>query len=369
MIPASTTLSEEGRRTRRTLLWLAGLIVGINLLAWGLTRLSSGGGVDGPDGSSYVTTANGAAALEGLLGRLGVETHRIRQPLDEVTLDPSGTFVALDVSSSTYTASELNALERFMTEGGRLVVAGPAAFVERLFADASTWTTSGAASAETSGTVAGPSEGVRLSAFGSFEVSGADEPFLAEGQTVIGVSRRVGEGTFLWVADSHPFHNAGIGNGRNAVAVVGMVDPAGPVYFDEYRHGYMDEASIWQVLPSGWQTASILGAVVILLALVSYGRRFGPPYELERRLPPGREAYLESVAGILSRAGATEDALTVLREEARHLLGERGDPRAAAVAAGMEAAQIEAVYGTDQSEEALVLVDQALSKLNRRDTR
>src|SRR5690606_16385928 len=344
MIPPSTTITEEGRRTRRALLWLAGLVVAVNLLAWGITRLTSGRGVDGPDGSSYVTTPDGAAAVEGLLDRLGVATVRIRRPLDEIELDPAGTLLALDVSSSPYTSSELEAIDEFMAAGGRLVVAGQAEFGERLFPDAPRWRTAGADSAQSVGDVAVVGEEVRLGRFGSFEVTAADAPFLTDGNTVIGVSRRVGRGTFVWIADSFPFHNGGIGRGRNAVAVVGMIDPAGPVYFDEYRHGYRDDASLWDVIPSGWQTALLLGAVVVALALVAYGRRFGPPYDLERRLPPGRETYLESVAGILSRAGAVSDSLEVLREEALRRLSERGDPRAAAVAAGLEDAEIEALF-------------------------
>src|SRR5690606_3934128 len=106
-----------------------------------------------------------------------------------------------------------------------------------------------------------------------------------------------------------------------------------------------------------------------LFRSVAYGRRFGPPYDLERRLPPGRETYLESVAGILSRAGAVSDSLEVLREEALRRLCERGDPRAAAVAAGLEDADIEALFADDVSEESLVSVDRALAKLSREKAR
>lgn len=365
MIP-STTITDEGRRTRRTLVWLAAGVVGVNLLAWGLARISSGGGVDGPTGSSYVTTADGAAAVEGLLSRLGTPTVRLRVPLDEAQLDPQGTVLALDVTSSDYSSSELEALDRFMMDGGRLVVAGQAGFVERLFPDTPRWRTAGASSGEVTGTVAGHLEAVQLSGFGSFEPTDEYAPFLVATDTVIGISRPVGSGTFIWLADSFPFHNDGIGRGRNAVAVVNMIDPAGPVFFDEFRHGYREEASVWQVLPSGWQTALLLGAAVIVLALVSYGRRLGPPHDLERRLPPGREAYLEAVAGMLSRAGATGEALSILRAEARRRLSEHGDPYSAAVAAGLDEAQIAAVLGDEESRDALVLADRALKRLRER---
>ena len=45
MIPPSTTITDKGRRTRRTLLWLAAVVVGLNLLIWVVSRFATEGGV------------------------------------------------------------------------------------------------------------------------------------------------------------------------------------------------------------------------------------------------------------------------------------------------------------------------------------
>ena len=67
-------------------------------------------------------------------------------------------------------------------------------------------------------------------------------------------------------------------------------------------------------LVARWQTVLVMTGVVALLGLVAYGRRFGPAHDCHRRLPPGRELYLDSVAGILHRSGDTAAALAHLEQ-------------------------------------------------------
>lgn len=368
MIPPATAITEQGRRTRRLLLWLAVAIVALNVVVWALSRLSSGGGVTGPVGSSYVTTRSGVAALEGSLRRLGFETERLRVPLDEVTLDPDGTLVVSDVGGSEYTTAELNSLDAFLRDGGRLVVAGQAGMVERLVADAPTWRAAGASQATVVDLLdPAPVDPVPLGELGSLETPEDDVPFLVgEDGTVIGASRRVGEGTFVWLADSFPLHNEGLGDPQAAVAVVAMIDPFGPVMFDEYRHGYTEAGGVWAVIPPRWQTTLVLGGVAALVILIGYGRRFGPPYDTSRRLPPGREAYLEAVAGIMARSGDRREALGMIRQEARRRLEERAggaDLQGAARAVGLDPDEAEAVLQDDESDETMVAADRALATL------
>src|SRR5690606_41627142 len=69
------------------------------------------------------------------------------------------------------------------------------------------------------------------------------------------------------------------------------------------------------IFPPSWRTMLLLGAAPLVFGLVAYGRRFGPPYDTERRLPPDRQAYLDAVAGILQRSGSRRTAAQILREE------------------------------------------------------
>jgi hypothetical protein len=361
MIPPSTTITEEGRRTRRTLLWVGGFVVLLNLLVWLGGFFSSGGAVSGPDGSSYVTTRAGTAALAGTLERLGYDVERIRTSLDEISLDPAGTVVLADVGEADYTSAELNHLEAMMRAGGRVLAVGRLAVAERLVVDSPQWRSEGAPAAEPAGPLdEGAIERVALSGFGSLDVTSGDQPLLvAEDGRVIASERPIGDGHFVWLADSFPVQNQGLSTSGSAVAAVTLVDPQGPVYFDEFRHGYRDEGSFWSLLPARWQTVLMMTGVVAVLGLVAYGRRFGPAYDRHRRLPPGRELYLDAVAGILHRSGDTAAALDSIRAHARQLLDRRGreadlDPEARA-----------ALLGDEISEETLMAADRGLAKLTR----
>jgi hypothetical protein len=366
MIPPSTTITERGRRIRRILLGVLALIVGLNLVVWLANSFTSGGAVAGPDGSSYVTRAGGAAAAAGMLERLGVTVERSRTTLDSTPLARGDTLVMVDVGAADYSSSELNALEDFMSGGGRVVVAGQAPMVERLFADSSTWQTQGGRNASPLpglGPVAGLSS-FALSGFGSLDPSPADVPIFGDGKLVVGVTRPVGDGSFWWLADPGPFHNEAIGRPDAAVAVYTLIGPTGTVVFDEYHHGYVDDGSLWQVLPSNWRTALLLGAAAALVALVAYARRFGPPHDERRHLAPGREAYLEAVAGMMVRGGADRDALELIREEIKAQLAARGS-NADAKDSHLDEAQIRAVTGSDDDDDTLLAADHALAALTR----
>lgn len=366
MIPPSTTITEKGRRTRRILLGLLALFVGLNLVVWLANSFTSGGAVTGPDGSSYVTAAGGSAAAAGMLDRLGVTVERSRSTLDSTPLAPDATLVMIDIGSADYSSAELNALDRFMSEGGRVVVAGQAPMVERLFSDPSVWQTRGGSHASP---LPGPGDavglsGFALSGFGSLDPSPSDVPVFADGDLVVGVTRSVGEGSFWWLADSNPFHNQAIGRPDAAVAVYTMIGASRKVVFDEYHHGYVDDGSLWQVLPSNWRTALLLGGIAALAALIAYARRFGPPHDYRRRLAPGREAYLEAVAGMMARGGANQDALELIRQEAQSRLAARKTGTDGGEG-HLDQHQMRAVTGSEDDDDTLLAADHALAALTR----
>jgi len=368
VIPPSTTISHEGRRLRRILLWAGGLVVALNLVVFIVGSSSTGGSVSGPSGSSYATTPHGSAALAGTLERLGADVIRSRTSLDETALTSDMTLAAIEVGEAGYTATELNVLDAFVWDGGRLVVVGPTSLVDHLVTGASTWRTAGSNEAEF--TRSSGVDTVLLSTFGSFRRTSSDEPLLVgpDGE-VVAVMRDVGRGTIVWVADGEPFRNRGIGRGDNGAAAVALLGSGRTVVFDEFRHGYVDEAGLWGTLPSPVRTTLLLGCVVALLAMISYGRRFGPPYDVTRRLGPSRGEYFRAMAGLLQRAGAVSDAVGVLRSEARRLLvrrgGEGADLTPTASAAGLATSEIEAILGSGTTADDLLAVDHAIATLTK----
>lgn len=365
MIPPSTTLTGEGRRLRRILLWAGAALVGLNLIVWLVSSFAAEGSTQGPDGSSFVTTPRGSAAIAGTLDRLGVPTARLRTPIDEAELRPSDTLAVVDVADGAYQPGEVAAIVDFVRDGGHLVVVGESTLVAALMDDPPRWRSAGAATASLEPPVGNGDLNVTLNGFGSLQPGPDDEPFLVAGDgTVVGTVRPVGAGNVLWVADSLPFQNRALA--ESAPAVVAMLDPAGTVYFDEYRHGYRESGGVWSVIPPQWRTALILGSLALVLSLIAYGRRFGPPYDTRRRLPPGREVYLEAVAGILQRSGQRATAAEVLRTEARSRLSNMSlPPEEAAEGMGLEPEEVTALFGEGSTPDDLVAADRALAKLSR----
>jgi hypothetical protein len=367
VIPPSTTITERGRRIRRTLVWLAVGVVVLNLVVVLSEAIFSDGRVSGPAGSSFVTTADGAAAFAGTLERIGTEVARLRTTLDEAELGPDDTLALLAVGESEYAPTEILALDEFVRNGGRLVIAGQAAVAAALLGDPPEWRSEGAGEAAVVGD-AGDIETVALSGFGSLRPTDADEPLLvAEDGTTVAITRAIGSGVVVWVADAGPFSNAVIGRADTAAALVGVVGNGRRVVFDELRHGYGEGGGLWQIIPPGWQVALVLGGITLVATLASYGRRFGPPQDQQRRLAPSRAAYLEAVGGIMARSGGVREAVSVIRDEALRILATRagpgGDLTAEARRAGLDGAEAAAVLGDADDDETLVAVDRALATL------
>lgn len=367
MIPPSTTITDRGRRIRRALMWAAVGVIGLNVAVVVVDALGAGGTVSGPAGSSYVTTADGSAAVAGTLERLGTETARLRTPVTEAALTADSTLVVVEVGDAAYGGPEITAIDEYVRSGGRLVVAGSAGLMETLLSDPPVWRTQGSDTARLrigDGSIGS----VALSGFGSLRPTSADTPLMVgDDGTVVGIVRPMGSGSVVWIADSGPFLNTFVGRSDTAAAVVGMLGPGRRVVFDEYRHGFTDDGGLWSIIPPGWKTALVLGAVTLVVTLAAYGRRFGPPQDERRRLAPSRAAYLEAVAAMMGRGGGTADAVAVIRREARRLLDRRagpgGDLEATARRSGLDDDAIRAVTGDRSDEETLVSVDRALATL------
>lgn len=354
MIPRSTTITEEGRRLRRVLLWALALVVVGNLAVALIGPLFRGDRVTGPFGSSYVTTALGSAGSAEILQAQGLQVHRIRDPLTPDRLDSSQTLIMVEVGHSDLADLELSALTSFVESGGRLILAGPdpSGLIDAVgpFGVAPEWALGGPLSARSS--LPGV-DLVPLSGRAKILSWDGEGVFLrGDGDEVVGLEWTRVAGTVAWLADAEPFLNRSLAVEDSAGLVVSLV--AGrDVLFDEYHHGYGGE-SFFELLPDGWSTTLALLAVAGLTWLVSYGRRLGPPEETERRLPPERAVYVESVAGILSRSGDFEEAVAPVSDRAwRLLVSQAGlgaeatveDVGRAAREAGVPAEEVEAWLG------------------------
>jgi hypothetical protein len=323
VIPRSTTLTPEGRRIRTRLLVAAALIVLINVAVFVGGKLTAGQRVAGPDGSTYVTTAFGTAALFELLEGEDFDVSRLRAPYNTSRLSTEKTLLLIDIGFAGFAAPELTAVAEFLEGGGRLVMAGavPDDLLDVLGEDPPEWVSGGPTVAFATGDLPGVGK-VPLSGGGSFSQTGRATVFLsADDGTPVGAAWPLGEGSILWLADPTPLMNVGLARGDSAGLAVALVGGR-PAMFDEYRHGF-GGASLWQALPDGWTAMLILLALAGLAALTAYARRLGPPEIVERQLRPDRAAYIESVAAILGRTRRLQESIDPVRARARRLLATR----------------------------------------------
>lgn len=305
MIPRSTTLTEEGRRMRGRLLWGLGALTALLALAFAFIALDRSTVVDGPTGSSFATTATGTAAFHDTLARVGRDPLRIQEPLSAGVLGGVDAYAVFDVEFGQYDETELQALRAFVESGGTALIVGiPPNALLGVFDAELDW--SGTSVGEVPVHVPLPhATTVRASRFGSFDPDHSGEPLAGSGERDLAVRFERGSGWVILVADSSVGHNATIDQADNVDFLGDVIE--GRLGFDEFRHGYQNTSSggLLAAAPGNWSGALVLGGIVLLIALVSYGRRFGPVEPGGRELVPDRSTYIDAVARSLRRADGT----------------------------------------------------------------
>jgi hypothetical protein len=365
VIPRSTTLTDEGRRLRRGLMWAGAAVIALLVAVIVFAALDRSTVVDGPSGSSFVTTATGTAAFHDALDRIGRDPRRIGRPLTPEALDELGSYLLADSEFGNFDQVERNALRGFVERGGVAVVLGmpPAALLATFDVDI-VWrgTATGPGNVVDSGSPARTVNGAR---FGSFRPGHAGVTLASGPDADLAVAFRRGDGTVILVADSSLVHNASVRLADNAIFVDHLLP--GPIGFDEYRHGYDDRPAegMLAAAPGNWTGAALLGIVVLVLVLASYGRRFGAVEPRERVTAPDRSLFLESVARSLRRS---EGPIPIdpLQAAVAHRLGLPADADGALLAvhaerAGVPAELTERLAGADP--DRVAALDETLATL------
>lgn len=316
-----TSQPSETRLARGVVIFIA-LVVAFNLLVLLVRIFTNSETVEGPAGSSYVTGPFGTAAIYELFDELGQEPLRLTSGMTSRTLDPSDALFILEPRFAGATEPELVALERFVDQGGRLIISGAFAdsFIEPLFDDVPAWDFGELSSKASTVFPTVPSPDVRTlsgNTFGGWSEPGAFLPLVVDefGLPVV-IQRNSGAGTVIWLGDGSFLANRWVGELDNAAFAVALSDGRQPV-FNEVVHGAADGGSL---LPERWRTAFWLALAAVVVALVAYGYRNGPPEEVVRRLDPERIGYVESMAGNIARSADSRLAVQPIRSTARRLL-------------------------------------------------
>lgn len=309
--PDGDVTRRSASRGRRVTIVVAAIVAGIvvlNLLAIGLDRAVGGSQPGGANGSSYATAPAGLAAFSTLVAQYGHTVVRFNQRIADATLPPNATVFVLEPSSLT--GADSDALLEFVDEGGRLVVGGGAPFYLRnLSDDPPTWSPDGA----TTWTGVDPSFGVTTIAAvgtGSWSTAGAGHALVDSGArsgtdvatASLLTEQAVGRGDILFLADASPLENQLLPAADNAAFALALAgDASRPVVFPEGVHGYGTSRG-FAAIPVRWKIALALVGLAALAFVWSRARRFGPPDQLARDLPPARAEYVQALSISLERA-------------------------------------------------------------------
>lgn len=359
--------------TARRVAAVVAVIVGANLTV-AMVRSATGGSPGGPTSSSYATGDDGLGAFADLLDARGHPVVRLRTPLDETDLDPTATLVVADPDELS--ASEADAADTFVRAGGRLLAAGPRTnpALRRTLGTELDWSSAGVESAAPVVPVAEVTgiDEVHAGGEGSWRHTGIGLPVLAADGRVLAAVATVDGGRVVAVADSSVLHNAYLGEAGNAAFAVAAIGERGrPVLFAEEAHGYGRSLGLG-ALPSRWRWAAAVAALAGLAWMWSKGRRFGPPDESERELPPARRAYADALGAALAKTKEPTAAARPLQRAARRRVVARaglppdagdGDVVAAARRLGLDGDEAAAVTTPARNNEDVLAAGRALARL------
>jgi hypothetical protein len=329
----------------------------------------------GPTSSSYATTPTGVAAWAELLERSGHHVGQLRQDLGQAQLDPRATLVVLGARSLTPAAARR--LDGFVRAGGRLVLsaASPARVLPMLIPDPPGWVAVSprAFEAVTGGRGAGGVARVQTAGAGAWR-GGAGLLEDPSGGALV-VVRSLGDGQVVLLADPSPVQNRLLASADNAQLAFDLAGaPGRPVLFAEALHGYGAATGIAAIPGTFWLVFAGLCLACVAWALAR-GRRLGPPEQPAEIGQPPRSAYVDALAGAVTRArhiaGLTRLVRARIGVELERRLARRAGggevPRhEALMALGLSDREAELVLEPASSEEGeaeLLVLGRALARL------
>lgn len=311
---------------RDTLILLGLFVALVAFIALGPARSAS---VPGSGPSSYASGPGGALALYRWLLSMGYDVGRLQGAA--FAPEPAAHLLIVLGPADRYDPGEAEAVARWVAEGGTLLLAeehpgnfaGTAPLLEVF--ELAVAATPEENAPITVAPVLQPALGtpplqaleattravIRSERDDVAPLAGAEDA-----PVVVGLQH--GEGYVFASSTLQPFTNAGIGAGQNPALMLNIlrrIPAGGRVVFDEYHHGFVGQATMRELLlrtPWGW--ATLYGATVLAVYLIMTGRRFGRAVPLRAETDRRSSAeYLESMAGLLRRAGRRDDILAQYR--------------------------------------------------------
>ena len=205
-----------------------------------------------------------------------------------------------------------------------------------------------------------------------FSTPGSFSEMLVNGNSILGLWKRMGQGSLVLMASSSPLQNAMISEDDNAALAVNLAGhPRSTVAFDEAVHPITPiKQKGLGAIPLRWKVALVLGLLAALAAIWSAGKRLGPVSPPDRTLAPARSGYVDAMATNLSKLHPISDVVDLLQKEGKTRLRHRfsiptdtGDSSLSAVArqAGVPDYVLEGLYTSAHKKSALIPAGRALA--------
>jgi hypothetical protein len=273
--------------------------------------------------STYDAGRNGYRALYRVLESAHVPVRQLRRSLTTIT--PGGTLVLSDDSGDpariAFDRTDRAALSRFVSGGGRLVVLSGDFDGLRDIVPHVPATSTADVKVAIAATVLRTAAGVRTvdtpseSAFA--RSAGAMPLLVSPGGDRVAIAYRIGKGSVIAVTSPEAFGNERLTKRDNVRFAYAVLAGHGPVVFDEYAHGYNDDATFWQAIPIEIRWALGATMVILLVGLIGANVPFAPPVPLDAPDERTSAAYVDAMASLLRRARARADALASLARNVR----------------------------------------------------
>ena len=329
---ATSGATRAANRIERRIVLGLGAVIVLCVVAFGLfgpTRDDSD-----PRPTTFNAGSRGVKAAYLLAGEMGYDARRWESPFGDLArVDAARTTLVLTepilpVKSLKATQGEI---EGFLRRGGRVVATGMSGAA--LLPGGKTAATTRLYQALCFTRPAGAGELARagkVSMNGPVRWDASGPEFRVEercGNDAVVVSYPVGKGEAIWWSSPMPLTNAGIREDASLALVLASLGPAKAgderrvVLFDEFLHEQRESIGDTLAGLPWWALGGQLATVVLLLVL-SFGRRSGPlrmPVEVPRTSPV---EFAESMGRLYQRANATEAAVEAARGQMMRFLAE-----------------------------------------------
>lgn len=359
------------RSDRRLLMW-TGLILMPIIIA--LALLSSQEEPESQIPSSYSAQRSGAKAAYLFLKEEGYDVQRWEDPPDALPLRAQNTTLVLAGPVHVPSKEEKNALQLYLSRGGRILATGYWASTYLPEGNAIFEPLPGAVWKEYQ-----PQVLSSLTRAGAIKMSpgarwGDPRPsevvhYADDGKGIV-VSYKVGKGEVIWWAADNPLTNMGLKEAGNLDLLLYSLGGSKDVqiYWDEYFHSFHHERKSFMSLPV-WLGLAQAGLAFLTL-LVTYGRRNAPLRSLSvpSRLSPLE--FVSTLGSLYRRADVTRTALEVPYNRFRFLLSRRLGLRASSSSAELvRGAHNRLGYADPGLEETLMQVESSLQAFDLREDR